>query len=66
MSATMSNIRVEMNYYKQSKQYVAMVLYTDMDKERASVCYYPDGKREATKLFKALEAQYNVEGTINA
>ncbi|OLE53470.1 MAG: hypothetical protein AUG51_12975 [Acidobacteria bacterium 13_1_20CM_3_53_8] len=61
----MSNIRVEVNCYKQSKQYVAMVLYTDMNNETASVCYYPTGKREATRILKALEAQYNVEGIIN-
>jgi hypothetical protein len=63
--ATMSNIRIELNYYKASKQYVAMVLYTNTDGESASVCYYPAGKRAATKLLQALEAQYKVQGTIN-
>ena len=61
----MKDIKVEMNYYKQAKQYVAMVLYTDVNGESASICYYPNGKREATKLLKALEAQYSVKGSIN-
>ena len=54
-----------MNYYKQPKQYVAMVLYTDINNESASVCYYPHSKREAMRLLKALEAQYDVKGTVN-
>ena len=63
--ATMSNIRIEMNYYPYIKYYGAMVLYTDANGESASISYYPAGKKEAMKLLKALEAQYNVKGTAN-
>jgi hypothetical protein len=62
---TMQDIRVELNYYATVKQYVAMVLYTNTEGESASVCYYPQGKRAATKLLQALETQYKVQGTIN-
>lgn len=63
--ATMKDISIEMNHYPYIKQYVAMVLYTNAEGESASVCYYPIGKRAATKLLQALEAQYKVQGTIN-
>ena len=63
--ATMSNIRIALNYYQAAKEYVAMVLYTNADGESASICYYPVGKRAATKLLQALEVQYKVQGTIN-
>jgi hypothetical protein len=63
--AAMSNIKIEMNHYPYIKQYVAMVLYTNASGESASICYYPNGKREAAKLLKALEMQYKVKGSIN-
>jgi len=62
----MRDIRIELNHYPYIKQYVAMVLYTDINGESASICYYPAGKRAAMKLLKALEVQYNVQGTFNA
>lgn len=63
--ATMRNIKVEVNYYKQTKKFAAMVLYTNADNESASICYYPSNKREARKLLLALELQYKVEGVKN-
>ncbi len=62
----MTNIRIEMNFYRVVNEWVVMVLFNDdAENVSSSICQYPSGKREAKKVLKSLETQYGVQGTIN-
>lgn len=61
----MSNIRIEMNFYRCAKQYVVMVLFDDSEGVSSSHNWYFKARGKAAKQLATLEKQYGIQGSIN-
>lgn len=61
----MTNIRLEMNFYRCAKQYVVMVLFDDEEGVSSSHNWYFIARGKAAKQLATLEKQYNLQGSIH-